>query len=153
MRCGLRAGWRDRPERLCQETDESSTHYNKRHTSSGSGVSALRPRRQYGRHTRVGSILSAFRHRGLIAHSLFPWRASQPSFTQSLNNIAPRGTAVAVVLARLSPVRRDCGSGLIPVWNQPHLRSRGPAIAPGYRRPGRKVLALVEAPDCELSGP
>ena len=38
MRCGLRAGWRDGSERLCQETDESSTRYNKRHTSSGSGV-------------------------------------------------------------------------------------------------------------------
>jgi hypothetical protein len=44
MRCSLRAGWRAGSERLCQETDESSTHYNKWHTSSGSGVSALRPR-------------------------------------------------------------------------------------------------------------
>jgi hypothetical protein len=61
MRCGLRTGWRDGSERLCQETDESSTRYNKRHTSSGSRVSALRPRRQYGRHTRVGSIRSVFR--------------------------------------------------------------------------------------------
>jgi hypothetical protein len=33
LRCGLRAGWRDGSERLCRETDESSTHYNKRHTS------------------------------------------------------------------------------------------------------------------------
>ena len=38
MRCGLRAGWCDGSERLCQETDESSTRYDKRHTSSGSGV-------------------------------------------------------------------------------------------------------------------
>jgi hypothetical protein len=39
----LRAGWRDGSERLCQETDESSARYNKRHISSGSAVSALRP--------------------------------------------------------------------------------------------------------------
>ena len=50
----------DGSERLCQETDESSTRYNKRHTSSGSHVSALRPRRQYGRHTRDESIRSIF---------------------------------------------------------------------------------------------
>jgi hypothetical protein len=56
MRCGLRVGWHDGSERLCPETDESSTRYNKRHTSSGSGVSALRPRRQYGRHIRGGLI-------------------------------------------------------------------------------------------------
>jgi hypothetical protein len=43
--------------------------------------------------------------------------------------------------------------GIIRAWNQPRPRSRGPAIAPGYRRLWRKVLALVEAPDCELSGP
>jgi hypothetical protein len=61
MRCGLRAGWRDGSERLCQETDESSTHYNRRHTSSESGVSALRPRQPCGRRTRVGSIRSVFR--------------------------------------------------------------------------------------------
>src|SRR5436190_13802698 len=61
LRCGLRAEWRDGSERLCQETDESSTHYNKRHTSSESGVSALRPRRQHGRHTRDESIRSIFR--------------------------------------------------------------------------------------------
>src|SRR3981081_1568389 len=48
-------------DRLCQEPDESSTHYNKRHTLSESGVSALRPRRQYGRHTRGGLIRSIFR--------------------------------------------------------------------------------------------
>jgi hypothetical protein len=45
MRCGLRAGWRDGSERLCPETDESSTHYNRRHTSSESGVSA--PAQEY----------------------------------------------------------------------------------------------------------
>jgi hypothetical protein len=43
--------------------------------------------------------------------------------------------------------------GIIRASNQPRPRSRGPAIAPGYRRLWRKVLALVEAPDCELSGP
>src|SRR5207249_10822400 len=57
----FRSGWRDGSERLCQETDESSTHYNKRHTSSASGVSALRPRQPHGRRTRVGSIRSIFR--------------------------------------------------------------------------------------------
>jgi hypothetical protein len=60
IRC-LHAGWRDGSERLCQETDESSTHYNKRHTSSASGVSALRSTQPYGRRTRVGSIRSIFR--------------------------------------------------------------------------------------------
>ena len=48
MRCGLRAGWRDGSERLCQETDESSTRYSRRHTSSESGVSAHRPRQSHG---------------------------------------------------------------------------------------------------------
>src|SRR5438876_6419001 len=38
------------------ETDESSTHYNRRHTSSEPGVSALRLRQPDGRRTRVGSI-------------------------------------------------------------------------------------------------
>ena len=33
MRCGLRAGWHDGLERLCQETDESSTRCSKQHTS------------------------------------------------------------------------------------------------------------------------
>ena len=73
MRCGLRAGWRDGSERLCQETDESSTRYNKRHTSSGSGVSALRPRRQYGRHTRDESIRSIFRRSRSAKASLGQW--------------------------------------------------------------------------------
>src|SRR5262245_1438395 len=61
MRCGLRAGSRDGSERLCQETDESSARYNRRRISSGREVSALRPRRQYGRHTPDGSIRSIFR--------------------------------------------------------------------------------------------
>ena len=43
MRCGLGAGWRGASVRLCQETDESSIHCSKQHTSSGSGVSALHP--------------------------------------------------------------------------------------------------------------
>ena len=54
MRCDPHAGWRDGP-------DESSTHYNRRHTSSESGVSVLRPRQPHGRSTRVGSIRSIFR--------------------------------------------------------------------------------------------
>src|SRR3981189_2290708 len=61
IRCDLRAGWRDGSERLCQETDESSTRCKKRHTSPESGVSALRPRQPHGRRTRVGSIRSVFR--------------------------------------------------------------------------------------------
>jgi hypothetical protein len=40
IRCGPRAGWRDGSERLCRETDESSTRYSRRHTSSESGASA-----------------------------------------------------------------------------------------------------------------
>src|ERR1700704_6208901 len=73
MRCGLRAEWLDGSERLCQETDESSTHYNKRHTWSESGVSALRPRRQYGRQTRDGSIRSIFRRSRSAKASLGQW--------------------------------------------------------------------------------
>src|SRR3979409_2238860 len=73
MRCGLRVGWRDGSEHLCQETDESSTRYNKRHTSSGSGVSALRPRRQYGRHTRDESIRSIFPRSRSAKASLGQW--------------------------------------------------------------------------------
>jgi hypothetical protein len=73
MRCGLRAGWRDGSERLCQETDESSARYNTRHISSGREVSALRPRRQYGRHTRGGSIRSIFRRSRSAKASLGQW--------------------------------------------------------------------------------
>src|SRR3979409_384330 len=73
LRCSLRAGWRDGSERLCQETDESSTRYNKRHTSSGSGVNALHPRRQYGRHTRDESIRSIFPRSRSAKASLGQW--------------------------------------------------------------------------------
>ena len=73
MRYGLRAGWRDGSERLCQETDESLTRCNKRHTSSGSGVSALRPRRQYGRRTRDESTRSIFRRSRSAKASLGQW--------------------------------------------------------------------------------
>ena len=40
LRCGPHAGWRDGPARPCQETDESSTRCNRRHTSSEFDVSA-----------------------------------------------------------------------------------------------------------------
>src|SRR4030081_2376288 len=82
MRCDPRAGWRDGSERLCQEIDESSTRYNRRHISPESGVSALRPRQPHGRRTRVGSIRSVFRRsrsakasQGRWACRGCPWRA------------------------------------------------------------------------------
>ena len=42
---------------------------------------------------------------------------------------------------------------LIPRWNQPRLRSRGPAIALECRQLGRRVPALTALLDCGLSGP
>jgi hypothetical protein len=46
--------------------------HNKRHTSSVSGASALRPKQSYGRRTRVGSIRSVFRQSRSAKAS--PWR-------------------------------------------------------------------------------
>src|SRR5438034_10730392 len=55
------------------ETDESSTHYNRRHTSSEPGVSALRLRQPDGRRTHVGSIRSVFRRSRSAKASLGRW--------------------------------------------------------------------------------
>src|SRR5947209_10828764 len=41
IRCGPRAGWRDGSERPYRETDEFSTHYSRRHTSSEPDVSVV----------------------------------------------------------------------------------------------------------------
>jgi hypothetical protein len=67
-------------ERLCQETDESSARYSTQHTSSGSGVSALRPGQSHGQRTRDESIRSIFRQSRSAKASLgqsacrgFPW--------------------------------------------------------------------------------
>jgi hypothetical protein len=77
------AGSRDGSERRCQESDEFSTRHNGRHTSSESGVSALRPRQPDGRRTRDESIRSTIRRRrsakatlGLWAGHGCPWRQS-----------------------------------------------------------------------------
>ena len=73
MRCGLRAGWHDGLERLCQETDKSSARYNRWHIWSGFAVNGLRPGRRYGRHTRVGSIRSIFRRSHSARPALGQW--------------------------------------------------------------------------------
>ena len=86
MRCGLRAGWHDGLERLCQETDEFSTRCSRQHTSSGSGASALRPGQSHGQRTRDESIRSAFRRSRSAKASLgqsacrgFPWPVTDGS--------------------------------------------------------------------------
>ena len=69
MRCGLRAGWHDGLERLCQETDEFSTRCSRQHTSSGSGASALRPGQSHGQRTRDDRSDQPF------GEAVLPWRA------------------------------------------------------------------------------
>ena len=61
MRCGLRAGWHEDWSVFAKRPMGPQLVIISGNISSGSGVSALRPGRRYGRHTRVGSIRSAFR--------------------------------------------------------------------------------------------
>ena len=105
MRCGLRAEWLDGSERLCQETDESSTHYNRRHTSSESGVIALRPRQAHGRRTRVGSIRSIFRE------AVLPRRARGDGLVTNAHGTEPAFDEHAVDPI---PIAEQVARGLIP---------------------------------------
>src|SRR3954463_45780 len=99
------AGWRDGSEHLCQETDESSTRYNGRHTASESGVSALRPRQPHGRRTRVGSIRSAF------GEAVLPRRARGDGLVTNAHGTKPAFDEHTVDPI---PIAEQVARGLIP---------------------------------------
>jgi hypothetical protein len=145
MRCGLRAGSRDRSERLCQETDESSARYNRRHISSGREVSALRPRRQYGRHTPDGSIRSIFRRSRSAKASLGQPATVRIALDKTLRHscavrerLPPRGFR-----ARPSPFR-----GRLPTFARSHRKSLALCLksdgASGQVLPGGLPVCIVK---------